>query len=105
VVATVIAPHSFKSSLAAQQVAIARGSDIRNALPGSRTLHFPIESGGEAAEDAAVLAAEGGEACQTEVAGAVLGRREARCALLEYERQCLAIIGLRFGATLPCQPI
>ncbi|MDR3384810.1 glycerate kinase, partial [Cupriavidus basilensis] len=54
----VIAPDSFKGSLAADQVAAAIATGIRRALPGATIRQRPMADGGEGTIDA-MLAAGG----------------------------------------------
>jgi glycerate kinase len=56
----VVAPDSFKESLAAEKVAQAIADGVRDALPSATVVCIPMADGGEGSLDA-VLAASGGE--------------------------------------------
>jgi glycerate kinase len=99
----VIAPDSYKGSLSAQAVACAMEAGIRRALPDAAIRRFPMADGGEGTLDA-VLAARSGEVRHAEVADALLGRREARFALLEYEGRRSAVIEVAGIVGLPDAP-
>ncbi|UOD49959.1 glycerate kinase [Orrella daihaiensis] len=73
----VIAPDSFKESLAAAEVAKAIEAGIKTVLPGAHTVCVPMADGGEGTLDA-VLAVTGGERRELTVADAI-GRPRAAC--------------------------
>jgi len=72
----VIAPDSFKESLAAPEAAEAIARGVREAVPGAQTLCVPMADGGEGTVRA-VLAATGGQWRESPVRGALDESRQA----------------------------
>lgn len=96
----VIAPDSYKGSLAADAVAQAIEAGIRRVLPHALIRCLPMADGGEGTVDT-MLAACVGELRRAVTADALGGRRQVRFAVIEQDGQPCAVLEVAAVVGLP----